>query len=77
MFYSPLMEWTGSNACTWAWKGVECDATGRVVALRLKGLQLTAHGTVDWQALANLTALRTLELPVRWLHVVACGCMWC
>jgi hypothetical protein len=68
MPYGPLMGWTGSNACTWGWPGVECDATGRVVGLRLKGMQLTAHGAVDWQALANLTALRTLELPV------GCGC---
>jgi hypothetical protein len=49
---------------------VECDATGRVVGLRLKGMQLTAHGAVVWQALANLSALRTLELPVG----CSCGC---
>jgi hypothetical protein len=63
------MDWTGSNACTWGWVGVECDATGRVVALRLKGMQLTNHGQVNWQPLTNLTALRVLELPVSCLLV--------
>jgi hypothetical protein len=78
MPYGPLMSWTGSNACTWGWPGVKCDATGRVVGLRLKGMQLTAHGAVDWQALANLTALRTLELPVGCSCVcirVSCVCL--
>lgn len=60
----PLASWSGDNACTWGWAGVECDGSGQVVGLRLKGMQLTGHANVDWQALANLTGLRTLELPV-------------
>jgi hypothetical protein len=61
----PLMGWSGSDACTWGWVGVECNTTtGRVVGLRLKGMQLTVHGPINWQPLTNLTALRFLELPV-------------
>lgn len=57
--------WSRGNPCTWRWAGVECDASGNVVALRLKPSFMSSWGPLNWDALANVTTLRVLELPVR------------
>ncbi|KAI4300404.1 hypothetical protein L6164_033787 [Bauhinia variegata] len=50
--------WTGPDACTAAWRGVECSSSGRVTALSLPSLNL--RGPIDYLSL--LTHLRFLDL---------------
>lgn len=53
-----LTNWSGSNACAAAWRGVGCSSTGRVIAVSLPSLNL--RGPLD--SLAQLDQLRVLDL---------------
>ncbi|KAH1070753.1 hypothetical protein GLYMA_03G189800v4 [Glycine max] len=53
-----LTNWTGADACSAAWRGVECSPNGRVVGLTLPSLNL--RGPID--TLSTLTYLRFLDL---------------
>ncbi|KAI4349041.1 hypothetical protein L6164_009689 [Bauhinia variegata] len=50
--------WTGPDACTATWLGVQCSPNGRVTALSLPSLNL--RGPID--SLSSLTHLRLLDL---------------
>lgn len=53
-----LPNWTTADACSAAWRGVECSPNGRVVGLSLPSLNL--RGPID--SLSSLTYLRFLDL---------------
>jgi len=53
-----LSNWTGGDACSAAWLGVECSPNGRVVGLSLPSLNL--RGPID--SLSPLLYLRFLDL---------------
>ncbi|KAL9332044.1 hypothetical protein ACSQ67_001654 [Phaseolus vulgaris] len=53
-----LSNWTGADACSAAWLGVECSPNGRVVGLSLPSLNL--RGPID--SLSPLLYLRFLDL---------------
>ncbi|KAK7284932.1 hypothetical protein RJT34_19686 [Clitoria ternatea] len=53
-----LTNWTGGDACSAAWNGVECSPNGRVVGLSLPSLNL--RGPID--SLSPLAYLRFLDL---------------
>ncbi|KAK7337170.1 hypothetical protein VNO77_17732 [Canavalia gladiata] len=53
-----LTNWSGDDACSAAWRGVECSPNGRVVGLSLPSLNL--RGPID--SLSPLTYLRFLDL---------------
>ncbi|XP_014496244.1 leucine-rich repeat receptor-like protein kinase PXC1 [Vigna radiata var. radiata] len=53
-----LSNWTGADACSAAWLGVECSPNGRVVGLSLPSLNL--RGPID--SLSSLVYLRFLDL---------------
>ncbi|XP_015694001.1 receptor kinase-like protein Xa21 [Oryza brachyantha] len=60
-----LASWNGSAAGVCSWEGVRCDRLRRVVALSLRGQDLS--GTLS-PAVGNLTSLRVLNLSYNWLH---------
>ncbi|XP_027352442.1 leucine-rich repeat receptor-like protein kinase PXC1 [Abrus precatorius] len=53
-----LPNWIGGDACSAAWRGVECSPNGRVVGLSLPSLNL--RGPID--SLSPLSYLRFLDL---------------
>ncbi|KAL2345164.1 hypothetical protein Fmac_006449 [Flemingia macrophylla] len=53
-----LTNWTAGDACSAAWRGVECSPNGRVVGLSLPSLNL--RGPIH--SLSSLTYLRLLDL---------------
>ncbi|KAG4916415.1 hypothetical protein JHK87_053972 [Glycine soja] len=53
-----LTNWTGADACSAVWRGIECSPNGRVVGLTLPSLNL--RGPID--SLSTLTYLRFLDL---------------
>lgn len=66
---SALSSWGNGDPCTMGWTRVECDTSGLVMGLHLRGMagSLTAYGPneIKWQALTELASLRFLELEVR------------
>ncbi|XP_061340224.1 leucine-rich repeat receptor-like protein kinase PXC1 [Gastrolobium bilobum] len=53
-----VSNWTGGDACTAAWRGVQCSPNGRIVGLSIPSLNL--RGPIE--SLSTLTYLRLLDL---------------
>lgn len=76
-----LDSWQGQYPCHSQWRGIECDGAGVIVGLHLRGLQggLQWYGPtpINWEALANVSTLRALELEVRLASCSCCGLDLC
>jgi hypothetical protein len=63
----PLYNWGLGDPCTWRWLGVRCNGsavTGLNFSTAVTSPLRLDPRTVDWDALANVTTLRTLDLRV-------------
>jgi hypothetical protein len=62
-----LASWGMGDPCSFAWSGVQClngTVVGISLASQMQGSWINAEGPADWDALANMTALRSLQLQV-------------